>query len=152
MTEVNHGSHPTAVTGEKASLVLLPKGTRDYLDARDRLAYTYITGIFPTHLQSLMQTLLVRLTSYQRTPAAIDGNGGSLKVGDETIDHYELKTHPMVLKVRECIAQGFRVHQNRDIKGKERKPFSKVFLSRATPAGVEKLTVNIDGYTKNSWS
>lgn len=126
--------------------VLADPESRDFKDLRDRAAYVYATGTFPTHLRTLMTSLLQKVSRYSRTPVSLDGHLGSMKLNEETIRLLDLEDHPMVRKVKDYILKGYRIEMARDLKA--RRPYSKILL--ASPGG-ERITLQVDGSVKEGW-
>ncbi|AHC30430.1 hypothetical protein CC53_gp013 [Rhizobium phage vB_RleS_L338C] len=117
-------------------------------DIRDRAAYVYITGSFPTHLRRNYNAVLRAITSVFRTPMALDQRGGSIGVQDEAVTDLDLEHHPMVKMVRRRILDGYVIQGARNVVS--RRPYSKVFLyRRADPS--DRITVQVDGSTKEGW-
>src|SRR6056297_1536180 len=84
-------------------------GDRFPREARDRVAYVYVTGQFPSHLRKTYTGVLRAVTSYFRKPVAMDGRSGHLKLDDRVVQDLKLDRHPMVRKVREHIRQGWLI-------------------------------------------
>jgi hypothetical protein len=129
--------------------VLAQRGSKDYQDFRDRAAYVYATGSFPTHLRNYMSALLSRVTRYSRTPVSMDHRQGSMQLQEEIIRELGLDQHPMIRKVRDYVKQGYKIQVSRDLKA--RRPYSKVFLYRESGTGTDLLTVQADGAIKDRW-
>jgi hypothetical protein len=127
--------------------VLSDPDSKDYADLRDRAAYVYVTGSMPSHLRSLMTSLLARLATYSRTPVSFDRRVGSLALSQEMIERLDLESHPMVAKLRPFIDGGYRIQLERDMKA--RRPYTKVFLFN--PGTGDRITVQIDGSLKEGW-
>jgi len=128
--------------------ILSDPDSKDYQDLRDRAAYVYVTGSLPSHLRTLMTSLLCRLTKYSRTPVSLDRRVGSMALSHEMIERLNLDQHPLVVKLRPFIEQGYRIQTDRDTKA--RRPYSKVFLYK--PGSGDKVTVQIDGSLKEGWA
>lgn len=128
-----------------------PKERKVFTDFRDRAAYTYVTGTFPTHLRTFFTALLRKATRYTTEPASFDLRGGHMMVEQTVVDSLALDDHPMVRKTREMIrTQGFRIQTARGVT--ERRPFSKVFLFKQRGRMVsERITVQVDGSIKEGW-
>lgn len=124
---------------------LPPTDTKEYADLRDRAAYVYATGTFPTHLRTLMVALLRKVARYSRAPASLDGRVGCMHVDPEMVARLGLDQHPMVVQVRRHVADGWRIQVARDVKA--RRPFGKVFLLK----GNTRVTVQADGAIREGW-
>ncbi|QIG76075.1 hypothetical protein EVC24_054 [Rhizobium phage RHph_I4] len=117
-------------------------------DIRDRAAYVYITGSFPTHLRRNYNAVLRAITSVFRTPMALDQRSGTIGVTNEAIADLELENHPMVKMVRRRILDGYVIQAARNVVS--RRPYSKVFLYKRTDPS-DRITVQVDGSTKEGW-
>lgn len=125
--------------------------TKEYTDLRDRAAYVYATGTFPTHLRTYFTSLLRAVTRYSRKPVSLDGRTGSMQVLPENIQALNLDQHPMVKKVRDYISKGYHIQVAQDVRA--RRPYSKVFLFKKEPGGhTDLVTVQVDGSIKDGWS
>jgi hypothetical protein len=128
------------------SRVLKDPESKDFKDLRDRAAYVYATGSFPTHLRTLMTSLLQKLSRYSRTPVSLDGNLGSMKLNEESIALLELENHPLVRKVKDYVSRGYRIEVAREMKA--RRPYSKILMVNGSG---DRLTVQVDGSVKEGW-
>ena len=122
---------------------------KEYDDFRDRAAYVYVTGTFPTHLRSFFMSLLRKATRYAASPSSLDQRTGSLKITTEIAQKLDLDNHPMVMQTKAYIGHGFKIQSSRGMT--ERRPFSKVFMFRDRNFGVEKVTIQADGSVKSGW-
>jgi hypothetical protein len=127
-----------------------PLERKEVEDFRDRAAFVYITGSFPTHLRRFFVSLLRKATNYAHAPVALDKNSGVIKIRPEVVMQAELHHHPMVMKAREYVREGYRIQTTRGFA--ERRPFSRVFMYRKSNQGVHKITVKSDGSVKEGWS
>lgn len=118
-------------------------------DIRDRAAYVYVTGQFPSHLRSNYMGILRAVTASFQRPVSLDGRSGSIKLTSEVVNDLALEKHPMVVEVRAKIDEGFMIQPSRGLQS--RKPFSKVFMHRRKRGGVDMVTVNSDGSVKRGW-
>jgi hypothetical protein len=127
-----------------------PMVRKEVTDFRDRAAYVYITGSFPTHLRSFFTSLLRKATKYTAEPTAIDGRSGSVAMNMVVIRELDLQNHPMVKKVREYVSHGYNIQQSRGFA--ERRPYSRVFLFKEIRPGVaHKVSIKTDGSVKDGW-
>jgi len=127
----------------------MERGTKLRDDVRDRAAYVYVTGQFPSHLRSNTMGILRAVTASFTKPVSLDGRSGSIKLTSAVVQDLELEKHPMVMEVRSRIDAGFVIQPSRGLQS--RKPFGKVFMHRRKRTGVDMITVNADGSVKNSW-
>lgn len=140
------GVKPDAELGR----VLHDPDSKDHHDLCDRAAYVLITGTFPTHLRPHMTGLLRKMSHYSLTPAALDGKAGSMGLDPAYAQILKLDSHPMVVKTREFIAQGYLIQASREVKA--RRPFSRVFLYKAQPDGTAlKVTIHLNGAVLDGW-
>lgn len=140
-------SHRVA-TDEEVARILSDPHSKDFQDLRDRAAYVYVTGSLPTHLRTLMNSLLRKVTNYSRQPVSLDGRLGSLQLDPGTIEALSLNTHPLIKKVNEYLRQGYRISVVRE--HQTRRPYSKVLLINGRTG--DRLTVQADGSVKDSWN
>ena len=111
-----------------------PHDRKVYQDFRDRAAYVYATGTFPTHLRTFFTGLLRKATRYTTEKTSIDLRHGSMLMDQKVIDTMDLDHHPMVKKVT------------------DRRPFSKVFLFKQKGRiATNQITVQIDGSVLEGW-
>lgn len=137
-----------AATDDEVASIMADSNSKDYQDLRDRAAYVYITGSIPTHLRTLMNSLLRKLTQYSRTPVSLDGRLGSMRLDEGCIAALGLESHPMTKKVRQYLNDGYRIAVARD--HKSRRPYSRVLLMNPT-SGL-RITVQADGSIKDGWN
>lgn len=130
--------------------VLADKESKEYADFRDRAAYVYATGTFPTHLRRYFTGLLRMATRYSREAVALDKRGGRMEVNEELVRALELEDHPMIRKVRQMLRQGYHIRVARDLKS--RRPYSKVFMYARARKGTNQITVQADGSIKEGWA
>jgi len=128
-----------------------PQLQKAYTDFRDRAAYVYVTGSFPTHLRSFFTSLLRKATRHASKPVALDQRSGSIQITPQVVKQLQLDNHPMVEQVRNYLKHGFKIQASRGVT--ERRPYSRVFMFREAPMGrgVAKITVQIDGSMKEGW-
>jgi hypothetical protein len=120
---------------------------------RDRAAYVYVTGQYPTHLRSNHMGILRAVTSYFRNPVAMDGRSGSIGISKGVITDLDLEAHPMVVEVKDRIAQGYLIQPSREVvNGKARRSYAKVYMYKRTDDGtVSMITIHTDGAVRNGW-
>ena len=130
--------------------VLQDNRSKEYTDFRDRSAYVFITGAFPSHLRDYFNALLSGGARRVREHTSLDGQGGSMKVDPDVVEALKLPDHPMVKKVREFVGNGYRIVLTRP--HTTRKPYSRVFVAQVKDGlYVNKKTINLDGSVKEGW-
>lgn len=117
-------------------------------DIRDRAAYIYVTGAFPTHLRQNYNAVLRAITRVFRSPTSLDRKSGSVGVENDAIVDLDLEQHPMVQMVRRQILAGYTIQTARNIVS--RRPYSKVFLYKKDDPS-DRVTVQVDGSVKGNW-
>lgn len=130
----------------RASAIPQDRDSKEYADFRDRAAYMFCTGAFPTHLRTHFTALLRAVSRYQGKPASLDGRVGNMHLDPAVVQELGLEDHPMVRKTREFVSRGYKIILAQSLK--DRRPFSKVRL--IGPSG-DKVTVQIDGSLKDIW-
>jgi hypothetical protein len=120
-------------------------------DLRDRAAYVYVTGQFPSHLRRKYTGMLRALTHYFKKPVSLDGRTGHLKLDDEVIRDLALDSHPMVRKVREKIAAGYFIQPSLGLG--TRRNFWKIFMFKLNADNIPfgHIIVQGDGSIKDGW-
>jgi len=119
-------------------------------DIRDRAAYVYVTGQFPTHMRKNYMGILRALTASFSSPSAMDGRSGSIKVQGPVVSDLELEGHPMVQAVRAKIDDGFVIQPSRGVN--ERKPYHAIFMYRPTRNGNQLITIDNHGDEASGWT
>lgn len=149
-TAIRPRQRPSVVAAPDAEVEEILKDPRSkaYKDLRDRAAYMYVTGTYPSHLRRFFTRMLGMIASMHRQGVSMDGRSGTMKVREDIVSRLQLAEHPMVAKVRTLVDQGWRIQISRG--QNERKPYTKVFLFRGR-GQAEKCTVQIDGSTKDHW-
>jgi hypothetical protein len=127
--------------------ILADPKSKEFKDLRDRAAYMFITGAHPSHLRIFFTRALTRISKMHNKPVSLDGRSGNLKIDEVIASKLELSAHPMALKAQQYVNDGWRIRVSHGPNA--RKPFTKVFLHRGKD---EEVTVNLDGYVKDSWS
>lgn len=117
---------------------------------RDRAAYMFITGHFPSHLRPKTNGYLRQISHMYRRPTSLDGRFGHRKLKDDAIRALRLNDHDMVKAVREKIREGYFIQKSRGLG--TRNGFTKVFMF-AVEDGVEvdPITVTLQGAIKPGW-
>ena len=124
--------------------------SKEYIDLRDRAAYAYATGAFPSHLRKTFTGMLRMIMTYSREPESLDGSSGSMKIDPEVVEALELNNHPMIRKTREFIERGYKIQVARGLTA--RRPYTKLFLfSEADDRPQDKVTIQVDGSVKEGW-
>lgn len=118
---------------------------------RDRAAYIFVTGIFPSHLRPETVEALRPMTKYYRRPSSLDGRSGGTILHDDVVEDLEMNTHPMVRKVREKIAAGYLIQ--RTLGYGRRRNFSKIYMFKLNADNLPfgRITVNGDASVKAGW-
>lgn len=125
--------------------------SKEFEDLRDRAAYVYVTGTFPTHLRKYFTAILQGITRYSRSPVSLDRRIGSMQLTEDMIVQLGLTDHPMVRKAKHFIDQGYQIQVGFSMKA--RRPFGKVQMFKNTKAGVsERVTVQADGSVNEGWT
>lgn len=119
--------------------------SKEFNDLRDRAAYMFITGGYPSHLRVFFTQALKLVSKMHNEPQSLDGLSGALKLNDEIVLKLNLGTHPMVTKVQLYVRDGWRIKSSRGANA--RKPYTKVFLSK----GDERVTIQVDGSILDHW-
>ena len=126
-------------------LILADPKSKLFNDFRDRSAYAFVTGTYPSHLRPFFTQALSLVMTPCATPTALDGLSGVLKFDEHVAKRLGLENHPMVRKVRTQVADGYRIKISRG--PNSRKPYTKVFVHK----GNNRLTVQIDGSVLDGW-
>lgn len=151
-TATNRAYHRQPERGDESDLqrILRDKDSKDFHDLRDRAAYVYCTGTFPTHLRSFMMSLLRISTRYQLKPVALDGRSGSMELTPEVRQALDLDNHPMVSRVRDFVEDGWKIFFQRELN--ERRPYSKVLMYKKEGRDIQKICVQADGSILEGWA
>lgn len=132
--------------GDEIARILAEPRSKEYKDLRDRAAYMFITGTYPSHLRTFFTRALSVISKLHNAPVSLDGRSGNLQVDPVIAGKLELDTHPMVVKVRQYIKDGWRIQVSRG--ANERKPYTKVFMFHRRG---DHVTVQIDGSVLDHW-
>lgn len=128
------------------------RGNKFRNDLRDRSAYVYVTGQFPSHLRPAFTGVLRAITSHFRRPVALDGRSGHLKLDEKVVEDLDLNNHPMVVVVRDYISRGFKIQPSLGMN--TRRGFGKVFMFKVAPdtqLPVNRMTVMNNGAVASGW-
>ncbi len=126
--------------------ILSDPKSKEFKDLRDRAAYMYITGNHPSHLRTFFTQALTLVSKMHNAPVSLDGLSGVLKLNDDVAEKLNLPNHPMVLKVKQHVADGWRIKPSRGPNA--RKPYTKVFMYKEQ----QQITVQIDGSILDHWN
>jgi hypothetical protein len=97
-----------------------------------------------------MSALLRARTAYSRKPVSLDGLSGCIKVAEENVERLGLQHHPMVVKAKSYVDDGYRIELSTHWKA--RRPYSKILLAKKEPSGqVTRVTVQNDGSVLEGW-
>lgn len=124
-------------------------GSKVRADVRDRAAYVYVTGQFPSHLRANYMGILRAITASFAKPVAMDGRSGSMKLTAAAVQDLDLENHPLVKAVRAKIEDGFLIQPSRGLQA--RRPYGKVFMYRPTTKGNDLIVVTSEGAVKSGW-
>ena len=136
--------------------VLKEPESKEYQDLRDRAAYIYVTGAFPSHLRKFFTTMLQMACSYTLKPVSLANRPGSIEVDSEIAKRLQLEAHPMIRKVRELMKHGFSIHLYRP-EDVHRRPYTRVYMAKLVRDMqgdvriARRLTVQNDGAVKEGW-
>lgn len=125
--------------------ILANPSSKEFKDFRDRAAYMHITGTHPSHLRTFFTQALSMVSKMHNNPVSMDGFSGALKLNDDVASKLDLSQHPMVMKTRAYVANGWRIKSSREPNA--RKPYTKIFLHK----GPSRITVQCDGSTLDHW-
>jgi hypothetical protein len=128
---------------------LLAEGSRTRDEIRDRAAYVYVTGQFPSHLRRNYMGVLRAMSQRFRKPVSLDGRSGTLALKGDVAMDLQLESHPMVREVRRKVSEGYVIQPSRGLQ--TRKPFGKVFMLKSNRRRTDRVTVQIDGSVKQGW-
>lgn len=116
-----------------------------FKDVRDRAAYMHITGTYPSHLREHFTRVLGLISVMSNRATSLDHRLGTLKIDGQIREQLDLDRHPMVMKAKEYIKEGYRIELS--LGSNRRKPYTKIWLFR----GLSKLTIQIDGSVLDHW-
>lgn len=119
---------------------------------RNRLAYVYVVGQFPSHLRKQSIEMIRTVTFHYRKPVCFDGRSGNMKLNDEVVEELDLNAHPMVRKVREKIRAGYLIQPS--LGAGRRRNYWKIFMFQMSMDGTKygKIQVQGDGAEKEGWN
>lgn len=129
------------VSRRQVSAILAEPNSEMFKDLRNRAAYMYITGCYPTHLRPFYTGALTEMRRYSHLEARNGGYGFE----PAFIEGLELDDHPMVVRARELASRGWSLRD--PLRGSQRRSFQKIHLSR----GERKVSVRITGETVLGW-
>jgi hypothetical protein len=127
------------------SVVLADPDSQGWRELRDRAAYVYLSGSFPSHLRPHTVRALRQVVHPVNHPE----EGKALVVNDEAVDALQLREHPMVTTANRFLEKGYQLRLS-DEPG-DRRPFSRVLVYREVGEGIQKATISIDGGVKSGW-
>jgi hypothetical protein len=129
---------------------IMTDGSRVRSEIRDRSAYVFTTGQFPSHLRKLYTNMISEMTQPFRKPSSLDGRVGYIQLREEIAADLKLEQHNMVKEVRLQIARGFVIQPSRGFG--TRRPYLKIFMFRPSDDRIgSPITVKIDGAIKQGW-
>lgn len=128
------------------SVVLHDPESQGWRELRDRAAYVYLSGGFPSHLRPHTVRALRQVVH----PVKDHEEGKkALVVADEAVDALQLRSHPMVTTANRFLEKGYRLRLSEE--PGDRRPFSRVLVYREVGEGIQKATISIDGGVKSGW-
>lgn len=137
--------HLTAILAE----VLQHPKEKPFIDLRDRAAHMYVTGSFPSHLRPYFTALLGFISEGSEGPPSFGRGLGPRRIKPEVASRLNLDDHPMVVKTRSCIKEGYRIALS--LGSTDRRPYTKVFMTRRAERDDEEIIVQIDGSVLDHW-
>ncbi len=140
---------PNDQLGTLIEQILGSASSKDLKDMRDRAAYVFLTGTHPSHLRRTWTQILSRISRFSKTATAIDGRPAELQLDQRIVTKLDLENHPMVTRVREYVAKGYRITIS--LGPNERKPYTRIYLSRGTGDATDLVTVQTDGSVLDHW-
>ena len=126
------------------------EGDKDRNDLRDRMAYIYLTGAFPTHLRRRFTSLLRMATEYAGLRSRGGSRFGGFAVNQDVVERLQLDDHPFVVLVRKKMEEGYRVHTP-SIGTQERRPYTRLSMYRKSGGKDDYIVVQTDGSIKEGW-
>ena len=135
---LRRGPHPDP----RAVLKMMArKDTKAFADLRDRVAYMYVTGAHPTHMQPFFTGALNVLS--QTVNAS--GRFGPHLIDRSAVHMLDLNKHPMVIEARRLLADEWRLVVS--LGSNRRRPYGNLYFSREQ----HRLTLSSEGWTKPGW-
>jgi hypothetical protein len=119
----------------------IDRDSRTYQDLRDRAAYLYIMGSFPSSLGNYMATLLTLVSRSVQAPSALDGSTGRTQVDREMAERLQLEQHPMVRRAQMLIAEGYGIDSV--AAQADTRPYGRIYMRHRKTA--HPIVVLIDG-------
>lgn len=127
-------------------VVLSEPDSKGWQELRDRAAYIYLSGSFPSHLRPHTVKALRQIVRIVKKP---EGDKGSLIITDEAVNALQLRDHPMIKTAERFLEKGYQLRLSEG--PQDRRPFSRVLIYRQTGEGIQKATIGIDGAVKQGW-
>jgi hypothetical protein len=126
-------------------------GEREFVLIRDRAAYMYATGCFPSHIHPKYTKVLRQISIPFRMPTSLDGCSGHTKVKQEVVDHLELEKHTLIKTVRQYVANVYQILSTYKIG--RRRNFWGVYMFKFDLGDriLEQIIVQSDGAIKQGW-
>lgn len=137
---------------DSASIDDICPSMKEFTKLRSVFAYVYLMAYRPTHLGRRMANLVrTRILITRLTPYHSQNNIGVVQLAKLIyVEWFEIESHPMVLKTRELLAQGFK--RNNLYWQNGRRQYGKVFLHRVESCGrVTRYTVLESGAVRDGW-
>jgi len=117
------------------------ENTKDFADLRDRVAYMFVTGAYPTGLRPFFTGALNVLS---KSYAASD-RFGPLQIDCSAIYTLDLQSHPMVAEGRRLMSEGWRLVVS--LGPNRRRPYCNLYFTREG----DRLSLNAEGWIKPGW-
>ncbi len=117
------------------------ENTKAFADLRDRTAYMYVTGAYPTNMRPFFTGALTVLSE----PCRASGRVGPFLIDSSAIHTLNLRRHPMVVEARRLLSEGWRLVVS--FGANHRRPYGNLYFA----CGQQRLTVNAEGWAKPGW-
>ncbi len=118
---------------------------KELKDFRDRAAFLYLTGVFPTHLRDKYTRMLVQIARHPSGCSILDAKAGVFALNDAPAIKLDLENHVMVRKVHDYEGQGWTMVRSRGPNA--RRSYKKIFMKR----GAARAVVQSDGSVLDDW-
>ncbi len=127
------------------------RDSKYFLDVRDRAAYLYIVGNFPSHLRKEYTAALRQFSRRYRKPTSLDGKIGREYLNPDIANDLRLDAHPMVVEVRLMISRGYLIQGSRGFG--TRNTYREVYMFQPGPdqTMTNRITIKLDGAYRQGW-
>jgi hypothetical protein len=127
------------------------EGGRFFREARDRVAYVYVTGVPPSHLRAKQESFVGQVTTVCHGHSRMDGKRAHLKVADEVVRHLQLEAHALVRMAHAKIGDGYLI----ELRPRHtlRRNFWRLYMYKLTLDGIayDKIEIHNNGSVKSGW-